>query len=247
MLEATDTAASWISALRKVFSGEVEGQVTRHPSWSTISQSGQLHPLHCQATKDHGSQVSIAYWQGLGPRAGRLPVQKAWQTGLFPHLRHWQRRGRFHCVPLVGNSRRLDYWHYTSAHQSYSICGIAVQFREGITAMGIGKSLVGWTALHLARFLATRPATPLILTGTMALAAFGATATNPTTIQQSPTAVVVTTQAPTYPNASCYADPDGDGSTVCHIPASLVSSYPNAYCHADWDGDGTFVCHFIGN
>jgi hypothetical protein len=110
--------------------------------------------------------------------------------------------------------------------------------------MGIGRTVVNWTKLRLARFLATRLATPLILTGTLALAGLGAVATNPVTAHQSPTPVVETTQTPTYPNASCYSDPDGDGSTVCHIPASQVGNYPNAYCHLDWDEDGTYVCHF---
>jgi hypothetical protein len=109
--------------------------------------------------------------------------------------------------------------------------------------MGIGRTLVNWTEVRLARFLATRVATPLILTGTLALAGFGAAATNPITAHQSPAPATVV-QAPGYPNSSCWADPDGDGSTVCDIPANQVGNYPNAFCHADWDEDGTFVCHF---
>jgi hypothetical protein len=98
--------------------------------------------------------------------------------------------------------------------------------------------------LRLARFLATRPARPLILTGTLALAGLGAAATNPGMVHQIPVPAASTVQAPLFPNTSCYADPDGDGSLVCHIPASLVSNYPTAYCHLDWDEDGTYVCHF---
>ncbi len=110
--------------------------------------------------------------------------------------------------------------------------------------MGIGRTLVDWMELRLARLLATRPATPLILTGTLALAGLGAAATNPVMVHQSPVPAVGTVQAPGYPNSSCYADPDGDGSTVCHIPASQVSNYPAAFCRLDWDEDGTYVCHF---
>lgn len=111
-----------------------------------------------------------------------------------------------------------------------------------MVAMGIGRTLLDWMELRLARFLATRPATPLILTGTLALAGLGAAATNPVTLHQSPAATTVLT--PIFPNTSCYADPDGDGTLVCHIPANLVSNYPTAYCHLDWDGDGSYVCHF---
>lgn len=99
--------------------------------------------------------------------------------------------------------------------------------------MGIGKVVVGWTKLHLARFLATKVATPLILTGTLALAAGGAVATTPTQ------------QIPTYPNSSCHTN--WYGGIACRIPAGQVASYPNAHCHPSWRHPGMDICHFWSN
>ena len=102
--------------------------------------------------------------------------------------------------------------------------------------MGIGKVVVGWTTLHLARFLATKVATPLILTGTLALAGAGAMGT-PIAIHQSPT----------YPNSSCHPSWYGDGSVACRIPDSQVGAYPNAYCYPSFYHPHINICHFWRN
>jgi hypothetical protein len=70
--------------------------------------------------------------------------------------------------------------------------------------MSTGTSLVDWTQMRLARFFATRLATPLILTGTMALAAGGAVATTPMPAHQNPAAAVRTIPAPLFPPMSCH-------------------------------------------
>jgi hypothetical protein len=100
--------------------------------------------------------------------------------------------------------------------------------------------------MHLARFLATRLATPLILTGTMALAAGGAVATAPAHTQQYPTTVVQTTPLPIFPNIGCH--PGWYGTMVCHIPTNQVALWAPAYsCSQDWHGDDLYVCHFMSN
>jgi hypothetical protein len=123
--------------------------------------------------------------------------------------------------------------------------GMTIEFVEGSTVMYIGKTLGSWLELHVARVLATRPATPLILVGTMAVAGLGAAATNATTVHQAPGSVVRTSSLLlNSPHTFCYPDPDGDGHTVCHILASQVATVPNLGCSADPDGDGTFICYY---
>jgi hypothetical protein len=111
--------------------------------------------------------------------------------------------------------------------------------------MSRGKKMVDWLRVHVSRALVTRPATPLILVGTLALAGFAAAAANPTSTQRSP---ILVQQTPTLDLSSartfCMPDPDGDGHTVCHILASQVSTIPNLGCSADPDGDGTFICYY---
>ena len=102
--------------------------------------------------------------------------------------------------------------------------------------MGIGKVVAGWTTLHLARFLATKVATPVILTGTVALAGAGAML-SPISLHQTPT----------YPNSSCHSLWSGDDDTICQIPASQVASYPNARCLPSWQQSGTDICRFEGH
>lgn len=111
--------------------------------------------------------------------------------------------------------------------------------------MGIGKKLAGRFELLLARALAARPATPLILAGTMTMAAFGAAATNPTTVHslQSPVAHRAMLDL-SNPHTFCGPDPDGDGNYVCHILASQVTLIPNLGCYSDPDGDGTAICYY---
>ncbi len=111
--------------------------------------------------------------------------------------------------------------------------------------MSTGYTAVRWLKLHVASALVTRSATPLILVGTLAVASFGAAALNPATAQHIQSPVV---QTPGLlldsPHTFCYADPDGDGHTICHILASQVSTIPNLGCSADPDGDGTFICYY---
>jgi hypothetical protein len=102
--------------------------------------------------------------------------------------------------------------------------------------MGIGKVVAGWTTLHLARFLATKVATPVLLTGTVALAGVGA--------RLSPTSLP---QSPTYPNGSCHTAWYSDDDTLCAMPASQVAAYPNARCDPSWQQPGTDICRFEGN
>lgn len=100
--------------------------------------------------------------------------------------------------------------------------------------MGIQTAVTGWTTRQCARFLATKIATPLVLTGTLALAGIGAVAATPSTPHQN---------LPVYPNSSCFLR--WDGSSVCHLPPSQVRSYPNAYwCHPSQMYPGTDVCFF---
>jgi hypothetical protein len=101
--------------------------------------------------------------------------------------------------------------------------------------MGIGKAVGGWTKLQLARFLATKVATPVILTGTVALAGVGAMA-SPISIHQTPT----------YPNSSCQSGGWSD-DTICSIPASQVAAYPTARCSPSWQQPGKDICRFEVN
>jgi hypothetical protein len=101
--------------------------------------------------------------------------------------------------------------------------------------MGIGKVVADWTTLHLARFLATNVATPVLLTGTVALAGFGARI-SPISLPQSPT----------YPNSSCHTAWSGADDTLCAIPVSQVAAYPNARCEPSWQQSGTDLCRFEG-
>jgi hypothetical protein len=98
--------------------------------------------------------------------------------------------------------------------------------------MGIGKAVGGWTTLHLARFLATKVATPVLLTGTVALAGVGAMA-SPISLHQ----------APTYPNSSCQSAGD---DTICQIPIGQVAAYPTARCHPAWQQPGMDSCYIEG-
>jgi hypothetical protein len=112
-------------------------------------------------------------------------------------------------------------------------------------AMSIGKKLLGWLKLRVARALVTKPATPLILVCTIAVAALSAAALNPAAAQQVPNPMVQTSglqlgSAHTF----CMPDPDGDGHYVCHILASQVATVPNLGCSDDPDGDGTFICYY---
>jgi hypothetical protein len=124
--------------------------------------------------------------------------------------------------------------------------------------MGIGKVVAGWTTVQLARFLATRVATPVILTGTVALAGAGAMV-SPISLHQTPT----------YPNSTCRTGWNGDA--ICRIPASQVAAYPtpdchpsrwnpatqicfirsaaypNAFCRVSWRYPGTDICRFKDN
>ena len=67
---------------------------------------------------------------------------------------------------------------------------------------------------------------------------------NPIRAQPAPSALVQPSLTLTAPHTFCYADPDGDGHTVCHILATQVSTVPNLGCTSDPDGDGTFICYY---
>ncbi|HVC80724.1 MAG TPA: hypothetical protein VNL35_09535 [Chloroflexota bacterium] len=111
--------------------------------------------------------------------------------------------------------------------------------------MGTGSTVFGWVGVHVARMLATRPASPVILVGSLAIAGLGATAMHSTTVQGNPSPVVGTPALIlNSPHTFCYSDPDGDGHTVCHILASQVSTVPNLGCYDDPDGDGTSICYY---
>jgi hypothetical protein len=114
--------------------------------------------------------------------------------------------------------------------------------------MGIGKFLVDWTAVHLARALATHAATPVLVTGTMVLAAVGAAASAPTPSHQSFTVGMQTRASlPAYPNRSCQRG--RFGAIACRMPANLIASYPNAYCwwYPNGTREGVYVCYFLGH
>jgi hypothetical protein len=107
--------------------------------------------------------------------------------------------------------------------------------------MRILRSLAHWITLHIARFLATRVATPLLVAMTLSLAAGGALATAPLARHPIPTAVVQTT--PAFPNSSCFVR--WHGWNVCHILPSQVSDYPNAYwCRPSRRYPGMDACFF---
>jgi hypothetical protein len=111
--------------------------------------------------------------------------------------------------------------------------------------MGIGKQLADSVGPRLARLLVTRPATPLILTGTLAVAGLGAAALNPAHGHQIPSPSVQPAALDlSSPHTFCRPDPDGDGHTECHILATQVSTVPNLGCYADPDGDGTYICYY---
>jgi hypothetical protein len=111
--------------------------------------------------------------------------------------------------------------------------------------MYTGKSLVKGLELRLARTLAARPAGPMILAGTLAVAGLGAATLNPIQAHRAPSSVSTTpTLDLSSPHTFCYSDPDGDGHYVCHILASQVNTIPNLGCTADSDGDGTYICWY---
>jgi hypothetical protein len=111
--------------------------------------------------------------------------------------------------------------------------------------MGSRTKTVGWFERHLARTLVKRAAPQVILVGTLAFAGLSAAALNPTGAHQAPSpAVRASTLQIGGPHTFCYADPDGDGHTICHILASQVSTVPNLGCSVDPDGDGTFICYY---
>ncbi len=108
------------------------------------------------------------------------------------------------------------------------------------------RKLVARIEPRLARLLASRPATPIILTGTLALAGLGAGILTPAAAQHSQVQVV---QIPALQLSSwhtfCGPDPDGDGHVVCHILASQVAAVPNLGCSGpDPDHDGTYICYY---
>lgn len=111
--------------------------------------------------------------------------------------------------------------------------------------MGQGTQLRGWVARRMARALVSRPATPVIVVGTLALAGVGAAAMAPTQSSVVSHTVVGTPALDlSSPHTFCIADPDGDGHTICHILASQVATVPNLGCIGDQDGDGTYICWY---
>jgi hypothetical protein len=98
--------------------------------------------------------------------------------------------------------------------------------------------------IRLARLLAKRMATPVILAGTLALAGLGAAALNDASSghgQQNPNLIVGTPIQQMVQNGYCIPDPDGDGHLKCWINASQLPAFANADCHPD--GDYHFVCY----
>mgnify|MGYP000069997642 CR=1 FL=1 len=111
--------------------------------------------------------------------------------------------------------------------------------------MSMGTKLVGYLEMRLSRALVARPASPLILVGTMALAGFGAAAMAAPTVHQASQQVARTSVLLLdAPHTFCAPDADGDGHTVCHVLTSQVSTVPNLGCLPDPDGDGTFICYY---
>ncbi len=110
--------------------------------------------------------------------------------------------------------------------------------------MGSGTKSVGWLERRLARLCIKRGAAQVILVGTLAFAGLSAAALNPTGAQPAPSQAPAATLQIGGPHTFCYADPDGDGHTICHILASQVSTVPNLGCSDDPDGDGTLICYY---
>jgi hypothetical protein len=107
--------------------------------------------------------------------------------------------------------------------------------------------LATWLPPTVARLLATRGATPLLLTGTLALAGLSAAAMQSRDQQHEQVVVPSTTTGPTLdlsaPRTICYT-PDADGHIICHILATQVHTVPNLGCHPDPDGDGIYICSY---
>ena len=86
-----------------------------------------------------------------------------------------------------------------------------------------------WLPPTVARLLATRVATPLLLTGTLALAGLSAAAMQPS--HARPTPLVSTGNSArldlSAPRTFCSA-PDADGHTTCHILATQVHTVPKS-------------------
>jgi hypothetical protein len=112
--------------------------------------------------------------------------------------------------------------------------------------MRSSKQVVERAKLKVARALATRPATPLILTGTLALAGLSAAAMRPMPQHQQVIRVVVPSGVLDLGAARTFCMPDqtGSGHTFCHILASQRDTVPNLGCFDDPDGDGTLVCEY---
>lgn len=147
---------------------------------------------------------------------------------------------------VVQDSVRIFRWDYAAQHCSYSMGNITIEFAEGTVTMGTGKTLVGSLKLQVARALAARAATPLILSGTLACAGLGAAALTPARISQtSPSPVSQATLLEIgAPHTFCYVDYAGDGHTICHVLASRKDAVPNLGCMVDPDGDGTYICDY---
>jgi hypothetical protein len=119
-----------------------------------------------------------------------------------------------------------------------------VQFAEGTNAMGISRKLARRLEIGLARVLAPRAASPVILVGTLAFAGMGAAALNGPTASQVSRLVHTPSLVLDGPHTFCRPDPDGDGHTVCHVLANQTLTVPNLGCYSDPDGDGTFICYY---
>jgi len=101
--------------------------------------------------------------------------------------------------------------------------------------MDTGKKLSAWMRTHVARGLVSGPATPLILTGTLAFAGLSAAALNAAPDRGGQL-------TPSYPS-NCHPDPDGDGHLVCYVKASQLPSYSQGNCSPYPSVDGRFVCY----
>jgi hypothetical protein len=125
---------------------------------------------------------------------------------------------------------------------------MAFIFTEGVSVMDTRMTLAARMQTHIARLLAKGPASPLILTGTLAFAGLGGAALQPRPGSQQPHAVIgAGRQMPTYPSGQCRPDPDGDGHILCYLDSSQVAAYPDGHCFANPDGDGHFMCYFDGD
>jgi hypothetical protein len=101
--------------------------------------------------------------------------------------------------------------------------------------MDTGKTLIARMQTHVAHWLVSGPATPLILTGTLAFAGLSAAALNEATETHGQ-------PAHSYPS-NCHPDPDGDGHLVCYVNASQLPVYSQGYCRPDSDSNGRYVCY----